>query len=413
MPFEETCVMDEKVRFCVAYERGDVTMAELCRQYGVSRKTGYQVWQRFQADGAAGLMARSHAPLSCPHGLNEAVVSAVLAVRRRYPSWGPKKIKARLAMQEPGQVWPAASTIGDVLSRHGLVVPRRCRRHVAPATQPFAACAGANDLWSMDFKGWFRTSDGQRIDPFTLQDQASRFLLRLVPVAQTNTAHVQAVLETAFREYGLPKAIRSDNGPPFGSTGLGGLSQLSVWLIRCGVMPDHIDPASPQQNGRLERMHKDLKAETAAPPASSLRAQSQKFKAFRHTYNHERPHEALGQCLPGAVYQASPRRWNGRPHSPDYADDSTVRRVRSNGEIKWHGHLVYLNSALAGEPVALDAIADNGWRVSYGPVTLATIDAQGRLKPPHTTTVTRRRKGSAFTSTNPVTSRESVTHPAG
>jgi putative transposase len=265
----------------------------------------------------------------------------------------------------------------------------------------------------MDFKGWFRTSDGQRIDPFTLQDQASRFLLRLVPVAQTNTAHVQAVLETAFREYGLPKAIRSDNGPPFGSTGLGGLSQLSVWLIRCGVMPDHIDPASPQQNGRLERMHKDLKAETAAPPAGSMRAQSLRFKAFRHTYNHERPHEALGQCLPGAVYQASPRRWTGKPRSPDYADDSTVRRVRSNGEIKWRGDLVYLNSALAGEPVALEAIADNGWRVSYGPVTLAIIDAQGRLKPPHTTTVTRRRKGTAFTSTNPVTSRKSVTHPAG
>jgi putative transposase len=413
MPFQETCAVDEKARFCVACEQGDETMSELCRRFGISRKTGYQVWKRWQGEGAPGLAERSHAPVNCPHRLDGDREAAVLAVRRQHASWGPKKIKAYLERRQPTLIWPAASTIGEALDRHGLTVPRKRRRHVLPRNRPFAACCAANDLWSMDFKGWFRTLDGTRIDPFTLQDQQSRYLLRLTPVERTDGAHVQAVLEAAFREFGLPKAIRSDNGPPFGSTGLGGLSSLSVWLLKLGVMPDHTDPASPQQNGRLERMHRDLKAETAKPPAASARAQALRFRAFRQTYNEERPHEALGLETPASHYAASPRPWTGRLRSPDYAGQTTVRRVRSNGEIRWRGGLVYLSTALIGEPVSIEEAGQGRWRVRYGPIELGKINQAGKIETPRGGGTTGRRSRDAFRATASPETAESVTHHAG
>jgi putative transposase len=382
------------------------------------------------------VLPRSHAPHHCPHQLDEAREAAVLALRRLHPTWGPRKMKAWLDDNRPFQgpvipgggegaqpgllagTWPAASTIGDLLDRHGLVAERRVRRRVTPTTAPFAGCAAANDLWAMDFKGWTRTGDGQRVDPLTVQDQASRYLLAVTAVAQTDTEHVQAVLATLFREYGRPKALRSDNGPPFGSTGLGRLSGLSVWLITCGVLPDHTDPASPQQNGRLERMHRDLKAETMAPAAASARQQSKRFKAFQQTYNHDRPHEGLGQKTPASQYVvAEPRAWNGRPMPPEYGDEVTVRKVRSNGEIKWRGGLVYLNSALAGQPVGLTEQDDGNWTIAFGPVPLGTLTRDGtvqRLSPPGGK---RRRAGLPFgPCRDPLphpTTPETVTHHAG
>lgn len=260
MPFRETCAMDERVRFCVLHERGDVTMAELCRQFGISRKTGYVVLERWRSGGAAALAARSHAPHRCPHALEEARREAVLAVRRRHPTWGPKKVKAWLERRRPETQWPAASSIGELFAREGLTVPRRRRRHAPPRTAPFAGCTAPHDVWSMDFKGWFLTGDGQRCDPLTVQDQASRYLVRVVAVERMDVGHVWPVLAAAFREHGLPRVIRSDNGAPFASTGAGGLSALSVRLIKAGVVPERTDPASPQQNGRLERLHRTLKA---------------------------------------------------------------------------------------------------------------------------------------------------------
>lgn len=413
MPFLETCPVDEKVRFCTTFEQGDQTMTELCRQFGISRKTGYEVLASWQAGGAAALLPKSHAPLSCPHRLEEAMQERVLGLRHVHPKWGPRKIKARLELQEPGHAFPAASTIGDLLTRNGLTVPRRKRQRVTPSTRPFATCGAPNDLWSMDFKGWFRTADGQRCDPFTLQDQASRYLLRLIAVKATDGAHVFPILDAAFREFGLPLAIRSDNGPPFGSTGCGGLSWLGVQLIKAGVLPDHTDPASPQQNGRLERMHRTLKDETASPPANSIRAQSRRFDGFQRIYNDERPHEGIGQAVPASVYTASSRSWNGRLTSPDYADDVTVRRVRKNGEIRWRCGLVYVNSALTGEPVGLTETEEGGWTVHYGPILLGTVNAKGKLVRPRASAIPGRRSRDAFRSNSAPVNPQSVTHHAG
>jgi transposase InsO family protein len=382
MAWLETCSVKEKARFCMACERGEASMSELCRQFGISRKTGYQVLARWRTGGVLGLAERSHAPHSRPHALSKSVGEAVVALRRAKPTWGPKKLKRRLELDHPRTGWPAASTIGDLLARTGLSVRRKRVRHAPPRTAPLAHCKEANDTWAVDFKGWFRTIDGSRCDPLTIQDQASRYLIRLVAVERMDGEHVWAVLDAAFREFGLPKAIRSDNGSPFASTGAGGLSALSVRLIKAGVLPERIAPASPQQNGRLERLHLTLKQDTASPPAASLRAQAHRFRTFRRVYNEERPHEALGLAVPAELYAASTRSWSGRLRSPEYADGVVVRRVRTNGEIKWRGALVWLSSALIGEPVGIEEGEDGLWRVRFGPVLLGTIDASGRLRRP-------------------------------
>src|SRR5262249_24484211 len=323
-----------------------------------SRKTGYQVLARWREGGAGGLAERSHAPHECPHALSDEVRKDNICIRHRYPTWGPKKIKARLEQTRPEQAWPAASTIGDLLGREGLAVPRKRRRHAAPRTAPLGHSPAANDGWRMDFKGWFRTRDGKRCDPLTLQDQATRYLIRVVAVDAMDTEHVWAVLDAAFRELGLPERMRSDNGPPFASTGAGGLSELSVRLIKADVLPERIDPASPQQNGGLERLHLTLQQETASPPAASLVAQARGLQDVLRVYNEERPHEALGLMVPASRYVPSRRRWNGRLRSPEYADGVAVRRVRRSGEIKWRNGLVYVSEALIGEPVGVEEAED-------------------------------------------------------
>ena len=413
MVWAETCSMTEKARFCMAYELGEASMSELCRRFGVSRKTGYQVLSRWRAEGAAGLAARSHAPHRCPHALSDEVGEAVLALRHRHPTWGPKKIKARLEQTEPDLHWPAVSTIGDVLLRAGLVVRRKRRRHAAARTAPLAGCAAANDTWSMDFKGWFRTGDGMRCDPLTVQDQASRYLIRAVAVDRTDTAHVWPVLDAAFREFGLPRVMRSDNGAPFASTGAGGLSALSVRLIKAGVRPERIDPASPQQNGRLERLHLTLAQETASPPAASIAAPGKRLRAFCKVYNEERPHEALGMAVPAARYAASPRAWSGRLRSPDYCSGVVVRRVRSSGEIKWRGGLMYVSSALIGEPVGIEETEAGLWQVSYGPILLGVIGPDHVLVRPRAVRASGRRWRDALTAHRAEQHQKPVTHHAG
>ena len=411
MPFQETCAVDERVRFCVLYESGEHSMSELCRQFGISRTTGYAVMQRWRSGGAAALAERSHAPQHCPHALDRERREAILDVRRRHPTWGGKKVKAWLEVRLPGVDWPAASTMGDVFDRAGLTVPRRRRQHAGARTAPFAECRAANDVWSMDFKGWFRTLDGARCEPLTIQDQASRYLLRALPLAKTSGAHVWAVLDAAFREFGLPQAVRSDNGAPFASVGAGGLSALGVRLIKAGVVPERIDPAAPQQNGRLERLHRTLKAETASPAAASLRAQAERLRVFRQVYNEERPHEALGLVTPASVYAASPRRWSGRLVAPEYAAGIEVRRVRTSGAIKWAGGAVYISMALVGEPLGLQQTESGLWRVHFGPVLLGDINRAGRLRRPRAVGAAGRRCRDALRAHG--TQPESVNHHAG
>ena len=413
MAWAETCLMTEKARFCMAYEAGEASMSELCRRFGVSRKSGYAVLARWQQAGAAGLAERSHAAHCCPHALSAEVREAIVELRHRHATWGPKKLQARLEQTRPDEVWPATSTIGDLLGREGLAVLRKRRRHAAARTAPLAAACCANDTWSVDFKGWFRTGDGRRCDPLTLQDQASRYLIRVVAVDGMDTDHVWPVLAAAFREHGLPKVIRSDNGPPFASTGAGGLSALSVRLIKAGVLPERIDPASPQQNGRLERLHLTLAQETARPPAASLAAQGRRFRAFVQVYNEERPHEALGMAVPASLYAASPRRWSGGLHSPEYGGGVVVKRVRTNGEIKWRGGLVYISAALAGEPVGIEEGEDGLWQVRYGPVLLGSIAASGPLRRPRAARAASSPRALRPSGAPPERIENCVTHHAG
>ncbi len=384
MPWQETRVMDERMAFIVDWQREEYGMAELCRRYEVSRKTGYKLRDRFVAEGMAGLVDRSRAPHHHPSAVPAAVEEAVLAVRRTHPSWGPKKIRAWLRARDGETSWPVESTIARLLDRHGLVTRRRRRRRVPPSAVALSPCVAANDVWGVDFKGWFRTGDGRRCDPLSLSDLASRYVLRLQAVAVPDGDHVWPVLDAAFREFGPPKVMRSDNGPPFASVGVGGLSWLSVRLIKVGVMPERIAPGKPQQNGRHERLHRTVKEDTASPPAADARAQQRRFDRFRRMFNEERPHEALGQTTPAAHYDPPPSSYGGRLREPDYHADHEVRRVRRNGEIKWRGALVFIGQALVGEPVGLEETEDGCWAVRYGPVALGTLDADGgfaRVKP--------------------------------
>jgi transposase InsO family protein len=303
----------------------------------VSRKSGYKWLERYRALGVVGLVDLSRAPRTHPQATAAPVCERVIAVRRVHPRWGPKKIRAWLAEREPETAWPAVSTIGHILKRAELVVPRRRRRRTPAYGQPFAACAGPNDVWCVDFKGWFVTGDGTRVDPLTVSDAASRYLLVCQAVGRADLEHVWPHLARAFADHGLPTAMRSDNGPPFASRAVGGLSRLAVRLIKAGIKPERIAPGQPQENGRHERLHLTLKQETASPPARSLRAQIERFEAFQLGYNHDRPHEALGQRPPITAYRRSPRPWDGRLREPEYGSDVVVRRVRSttarsNGE---------------------------------------------------------------------------------
>jgi transposase InsO family protein len=353
---------------------GDRSKAEICRRYGVSRKTGYKFAGRYELEGPAGLFDRSRAPHVHPNAVGEDEEAMVLALRAEHPSWGPKKIKARLEAVHRHRAWPAASTIGAILSRHGLVARRKQRRRAAPSVSPLYPADEANQVWGIDFKGWFRTSDGSRCDPLSISDLASRYVIRLQAVTRPDGEHVWPVVEAAFIEFGVPERMRSDNGPPFASTGAGGLSRLSVKLIKAGVMPERIEPGKPQQNGRHERLHRTLKAETARPPAANLRAQQRRFDDFRRTFNEERPHEALGQETPASHFAPSERSYSCRLKEPEYPDGHDIRRVRQNGEIKWKGELIFLSEALAGEPVGIAEADEGRFSVNFGPVYLGFLD---------------------------------------
>jgi putative transposase len=380
MPWKETCAMSERLRFVALVEEGEETMAALCQRFGISRKTGYKLLARYAAEGVDGLHDRSHAAHHHPHAVSEAIETRIVRLRGTHPSWGPRKLLARLRTIEPGTHWPSASTMGEILRRHGLVVPRR-RRLVTPAdTSPFANCAGPNDSWCIDYKGWFRTGDGRRCDPLTISDAYSRYLLRCQAVRHVDTRCARPLLEATFREYGLPRAIRSDNGPPFASCGVGGLSRLSVWWIKLGIRPERITPGRPSENGRHERMHGTLKRDACQPPAASRRAQQQRFDTFRRIYNEERPHEAINDATPSTIYRPSPRAYPARLREIVYPDPWQIRMVRGSGEIKWHGERVYISEVLVGEPIGLQESEGGMWHLHFGPLMLGTIDHAGQFR---------------------------------
>lgn len=370
MPWSDISPMDQKLLFLADYRRQVFTFSELCRRFGISRKTGYKWVRRCQQDGPTALFDRSRRPQHCPHQTERAFVEAILETRRRHPTWGAKKILAILHRRFPDDNWPARSTTCDILKRHDLVPKRRKRSRQGHPGRPDTPMTEPNEIWTADFKGHFRTRDGIYCYPLTIADGFSRYLLCCTALTSTEHDGAEAVFKTAFREYGLPKIIRTDNGVPFATTAIARLSRLSVWWIRLGIYPELIELGCPQQNGRHERMHKTLKAETTRPPAVTRIGQQRKFNRFVSEFNYLRPHEALDQRPPASLYESSPRRLPRRLPPIDYPAHWEVRLVSRNGGIRWNSNWVNVSHVLGGEYIGLEEIDNDLWSVYYGPIEL-------------------------------------------
>jgi putative transposase len=367
--------MEEKLRFVFEYEQKQGTMTELCSRYEISRETGYMWLRRYREQGLEGLKQQSRASLRHANQTAEEIEGMVLDLRQAHMRWGPRKLKRVLERDEPGRKWPAASTIGALLKREGVVVARRKRRRTEPYSEPLAHADEANRVWCADFKGWFRTGDGRRIDPLTITDGHSRYLLKCQAVEKTDTTRVQGIFEAAFREYGMPERIRTDNGAPFASMAIGGLSRLAVWWMKLGIVPERIEAGHPEQNGRHERMHRTLKQEVAQPPAANWREQQRAMERFRREYNEVRPHEALEMQTPAAVYQPSLRRYPARVPEPEYPEEMRVLKVKHQGQFRWKKQDVFLSEVLWGEPVGLLAEDDRWYTLYFSRFPLARFDS--------------------------------------
>jgi len=376
MPWEETTPMEERARFVEDFESALYSVTELCERYGISRKTGYKWLNRYGVEGEAGLQDRSRAPQTRPSRTADRLVEPLLALRRRHPTWGPRKLLAFLAKHSPQETWPSASTAGEILKRHGLVQERRRSRSRAPVERGRLTQATApNQVWACDFKGQFRTADGQLCYPLTVTDSYSRYLLGVDGLGSVGEPYSWPVFERLFRCYGLPQVIRSDNGSPFASgRSLASLTRLSVKWLKLGIKPERIKPGHPEQNGSHERMHRDLKRETVRPPAANKSAQQARFDEFRQIRNQDRPHEALGQKTPAELYSASPRAYPSKPSKPCYPGHFEVRYVRPAGEIKFRGRYLFLGEALRGEHVGLEEFDDGLWSLYFAEFLLGRFD---------------------------------------
>jgi putative transposase len=375
MPWKETCPMEQRVAMVGDWLKNESSITELSKMYGVSRVTIYKWLNRFKVEGPAGFREYSRAPRRHPNAVPSEMVEMLVSARLSHPRWGPKKLQALLREKYPEDEWPALSTISVILKREGLVKPRRIRHKVAPYSQPFLECDRPNKVWSADFKGQFRTVDGKLCYPLTITDNFSRFILLCRGLNRPTHDQVRPWFEATFRRYGLPEAIRTDNGSPFASVGIGGLSRLSAWFIKLGIRHERIEKARPEQNGRHERMHRTLKEATAAPPQANLSRQQRAFNSFVEEYNFERPHEALKMNKPGTIYENSKRIYTSRHTPMKYDPEYIVKPVRATGEISWKGKRVYISQVLAGERIGLLQLEDeNKWEIRYGFYKLGILD---------------------------------------
>ena len=369
----ETNVVKERLAFVLDLESGHWSMTELCERYGVSRPTGYKWLARHQGGGGSGLDDRSRAPRRCPHRTGDVLEALIVAARQEY-GWGAKKRLRVLRTRHPHRAWPARSTTNAILERHGLLQKNRRRRKWAhPGSIPVATQC-PNQVWPADFKGQFRTGDGQYCYPLTVTDHFSRRVLACHGLHSVKTQGAKPVFRALFREVGLPDAIRTDNGAPFASTGIHGLAALNVWWMQLGIVHQRITPASPHENGTHERMHRELKRETARPAAASLRAQQRRFDAFAQRYNDERPHEGIGDRTPSSLWRPSPRPYPEHRTYPDYPAHMEIRRVSTAGTFRLFSRQPFLSHALSGEDIGLEEVGDGIWNMLYYSTLLGKID---------------------------------------
>jgi putative transposase len=385
MPWLSTDAMKERTKFVLEWERlresspdGKVNLSELTRKYGISRQTGYEWLGRYQSSNSLDSLAdRSSRPVTSPTKISEEIETLIVAAKKTYPKWGPRKLRALLVDRYPQREWPSASCMNEILKRHGLTKPRRKRRRTPlPVTAPFKRCEAPNAVWCIDFKGKFRTRDGTWCHVLTLVDAYSRYLLRAELLVEPTGPNVERILESAFQEFGLPAAMRSDNGPPFASTGAGGLTMLSVWWLRLGIELQRIEPGKPQQNGRLERVHLTLE-EVVAEPAANPTAQQRAIDLWRYEYNEVRPHEALHMKAPAAVFAPSKRHYPRKLIEPMQWEPDEIYALDKQGRLRWKHRWIHISSALARQCVQVGYLDDfERLSVNYGSIFLGTIDTR-------------------------------------
>lgn len=377
MPWKASTPVSERMAFVSRLLDGE-RMTELCAEYGISRKTGYKFRDRYEKLGPAGLYEASRRPRSSPGTTPFEVQQLITDARRAHPTWGPRKLIALLARRHRDVSLPAPSTAGGILARAGLVKARRRRRPVTRLGTPRSEALGPNDIWCADYKGQFRLGNGKYCYPLTVTDQASRYILACEGFEAIDGHTARSVFEDRFGRYGLPAAIRTDNGAPFASTGLFGLTMLSAYWLKLGIALERIDPGKPQQNGRHERMHRTLKHETTRPAAATLLGQQERFDGWVTTFNDTRPHEALGQEAPATAYKPSPRAL-GAGRLMDYPLHDEIRRVTPSGHIRLlrgRNRATYLSPAIGGERVGIRELEDGTWLVTFASLDLGRIDAQ-------------------------------------
>ncbi len=376
MPWRDSSPMDLKTQFVADYLRQILSISELSRQYNISRKTAYKWIERYLKEGSSGLVDRSRRPRVCPHQTPIKLVEAILAARSHHPTWGAKKLLKILSARQPNSAWPSRTTVCELLTRHGLSKKRRRRRLIGHPGKPTSIITAPNQIWSADFKGHFKTRDGQYCYPLTVTDNFSRYLLGCQALLSTSCADAKPVFRRLFQEFGLPERLRSDNGVPFATVSLARLSTLSAWFIRLGIIPELIEPGKPQQNGRHERMHRTLKAEATRPPAANCRCQQRTFNRFRREFNFERPHEALALETPASLYQSSHRPFPAKLPPLEYPAHFETRYVSHNGGIRWNCAWVNVSITCAGEYVGLEEIDNGIWNVYFGPLKLGRLSEE-------------------------------------
>lgn len=375
MPWKARDPVDLRMEFVTRRRKGE-RMADLCREFGISRKTGHKIWNRFKDVGVEGLFDASRAPRRIPHKTADELVELVVAERRKHPTWGPKKLKSMI--ESSGILLPSAATLYTVLRKRGLIEPKKVRVRAAPRPTKLRMTTAPNEVWSADYKGQFRLGNGEYCYPLTVTDHFSRFILGCEAMSAIRDETARECFLALFQEHGVPTAIRTDNGPPFASTALATLTRLSVLWLRLGIELERIEPGHPEQNGRHERMHRTLKQETTRPAAENMLQQQERFDAFVAEFNNVRPHESLDMKKPADFFAPALRRLPAKLPEPSYPLHDDVLRVEENGLLRvMKRKKLFLATPLKGEHVGIREEDDGRFLITFMSLDLGHASADG------------------------------------